>query len=255
MRVDIRRGGALGRIARCHRRARSPLVLASAAVLVAVLAAALTLILTPGTAHGVPFTVTVTSDNGDDDPGDGTCRILMLPGFCSLRAAIEEANAFPGDDTITVPAGTFPLVFGQLVISSTDKLTIVGAGAGNTIIDGGGGDRVFLALGAATLDISHVTVTGGLAVSSGGGGILNGGSLTLTNSTISGNSTTALGGGIWNGGDLTLTNTKVRLNEAQRGGGIYNAIGGTLTLNDSPVFTTVFSNTANQGGASGTAAR
>src|SRR5207248_424021 len=72
--------------------------------------------------------VTTTSDGG--------------PG--SLRDAILGANATPGADVITLPAGTYTLTIagadedagatGDLDI--TDDLTINGAGAATTIIDG-----------------------------------------------------------------------------------------------------------------------
>src|SRR5207253_3742428 len=69
----------------------------------------------------------------------------------SLRAAIKFANLHPGRDTITLAAGTYALSragrdeengdTGDLDI--LDDLTIQGAGAGKTIIDAKGLDRVF----------------------------------------------------------------------------------------------------------------
>jgi len=44
------------------------------------------------------FTVNSSGDQGDTNPGNGTCRTILLN--CTLRAAIEEANARPGPDTI-----------------------------------------------------------------------------------------------------------------------------------------------------------
>ena len=46
-----------------------------------------------------PFVVNSTGDGGDASPGDGACQ-TATPGQCTLRAAIEEANATPGTDTI-----------------------------------------------------------------------------------------------------------------------------------------------------------
>ena len=43
----------------------------------------------------------------DKNPGDGVCADIN--NKCSLRAAIMEANAFPGTDTIMVPNGTYTL--------------------------------------------------------------------------------------------------------------------------------------------------
>ncbi len=46
-----------------------------------------------------PFGVNSTTDNADANPGDSVCETFM-PGECTLRAAITEANASPGLDTI-----------------------------------------------------------------------------------------------------------------------------------------------------------
>ena len=54
------------------------------------------------------FTVNSTSDAIDANPGNGVCE-TSTPGQCTLRAAIMEANALPGADTINVPAGTYNL--------------------------------------------------------------------------------------------------------------------------------------------------
>ena len=44
------------------------------------------------------FTVNSTADAVDARPGDGACATLA--GQCTLRAAIQEANARPGADSI-----------------------------------------------------------------------------------------------------------------------------------------------------------
>src|SRR3712207_1580844 len=46
------------------------------------------------------FTVNSTGDEADKSPGDGVCQITTADQ-CTLRAAIEESNAFAGADTIT----------------------------------------------------------------------------------------------------------------------------------------------------------
>ena len=189
------------------RLARSPLALMSAAAATAALAAALALVLTLGTAHGANFTVSSTADGIDMFPGDGNYHSpgFPIPGPCTLRAAIMEANALDGDDTITLPPGTYFLTnagtgenaggTGDLDIADFgNKLTITGAGAATTIINGGGIDRVIQVLGLTTLELSSVTITNGDTTSSGGG-IFNRGTLTLTNSTVSGNTADGAGGG------------------------------------------------------------
>ncbi|MCL4267296.1 MAG: CSLREA domain-containing protein [Anaerolineae bacterium] len=44
------------------------------------------------------FIVNSSSDQSDSNPGDGQCQTIT--GRCTLRAAIQEANARPGADTI-----------------------------------------------------------------------------------------------------------------------------------------------------------
>ncbi len=73
------------------------------------------------------FTVTRT-----DDTERGACN----PGDCSLREAIEAANALaPETSTITLPAGTYGLTIAQRLSMSAD-ITITGAGSAATIVDG-----------------------------------------------------------------------------------------------------------------------
>ncbi len=99
-----------------------------------------------------------------------------------------------------------------------------------------------------TLTLSKSTVSGNTATNGEGGGISNdfSGTLTLIDSTVSGNTATGGGGGISSNGTLTLTNSTVSGNSSTRvgeGGGIDNNLG-TLTLSTS----TVSGNTAYDGG-------
>ena len=79
-----------------------------------------------------------------------------------------------------------------------------------------------------------MTVTGGS--SGNGGGIANFGTLTVTNSTILGNSADSrYGGGIYSHrGTLTVTNSIISNNSAQYGGGIYN-FQGTVAITASVI--------------------
>src|SRR6476660_9247302 len=61
------------------------------------------------------FRVNSTADINDRVPGDGVCQTFNI-GQCTLRAAVTEANALAGADTISVPAGTFTLSNGPLFI-------------------------------------------------------------------------------------------------------------------------------------------
>jgi CSLREA domain-containing protein len=103
----------------------------------------LVMILGTGIASAADFTVNSTNDGVDANPGNGICATGA--GVCTLRAAIQEANSSPGTDTISVPAGVYALEIptvnvdldttGDFDIHS--PMTIVGVGAGVTIIDGG----------------------------------------------------------------------------------------------------------------------
>ena len=94
-----------------------------------------------------------------------------------------------------------------------------------------------------------LTITGGVGYY--GGGVFNSsGTLTVTDSTISGNSTSGYdggGGGIFNSGALTVTNSTISGNLASRGGGICNS--GTLTVINSIISGN--SNDEDSGGAGG----
>ena len=77
------------------------------------------------------FTVDTTGDGTDANPGDGTCATSA--GDCTLRAAVEEANALAGADLISVPESTVPYRLGlagaaSAAIRITDDLEIVGPG-------------------------------------------------------------------------------------------------------------------------------
>ena len=61
--------------------------------------AVLLLVFSATRTHAATFTVNSTLDLSDLNPGDGFCAATVL-GTCTLRGAIEEANAFAGTDTI-----------------------------------------------------------------------------------------------------------------------------------------------------------
>ena len=113
-------------------------------------------------------------------------------GTTSLREAITFANAIPGqtitfDATVFASAQTITLSRGQLELSNTSGTeTITGPAAGVTV-SGGGASRVFQVDKGVTASISGLTITDGNAGNFAGGGVLNYGTITLTNCTIAGN--------------------------------------------------------------------
>jgi hypothetical protein len=159
----------------------------------------------------------------------------------TIGHAISKSS--PGD-SIAVAAGTYTE---NLAIPRA--LSIVGVDARTTIIDGAQhGSVVTISNPSTQVALSGLTIRNGLDHSRGGGGIYNAGTLTLTNTTISGNRsddtlvvTGGLGGGIYNSGTLTMVQSTVSGNTAWRfriansaaGGGIYNT--GKLTITNSTV--------------------
>lgn len=73
------------------------------------------------------FTVNSVGDGGDVTPGDGVCRDSS--GVCTLRAAIQEANAWPGADIINfniLPWGVKTITPGSPLPAVTERVTIDG---------------------------------------------------------------------------------------------------------------------------------
>lgn len=191
------------------------------------------------------ITVNTTNDTVDVNPGDGVVADAM--GNVSLRSAIMESNALSGDDLIELPAGNYTLTIGGVgedFAASGDldvrevggTLTIRGAGADVTTIDAASLERVFHVFAGATLIVEGVTITGGLVTGSeDGGGVRNdGGTVTITDSVVTGNVSQDDAGGINNTGNLTLTRVTVSNNSAARtGGGVRNS--GQLTIVESTI--------------------
>jgi len=196
----------------------------------------------PAAAATLTFQVTATADAPDASPGDGICADAA--GQCTLRAAVQEADAQPSGSAITivVPAGTVPLKLGVLSLTA-NTITIQGASGGTTTVDGRNASQVFNIGPAASVTLGQLAIIHGNA--SLGGGIQNAGTLTVTNSTVT-TSIASNGGGIYNqqGATLALAGTTVSGNVAGRdGGGIANN-GGTVQLS----LTTVSGNKASQAG-------
>lgn len=207
------------------------------------------------------FTVNSTQDLIDDNTSDSLCHTAA--NTCTLRAAVMQANRSPGEGaTIHLPAGTYTLTIspsgargddnGDLDLvtpaSGNPVISIVGAGAASTIIDANFKDRAFYVHTGRTAAISGVTIRNGYAGFavdiSDGGGIRNDGTLTVSGSTISGNTAVYFGGGIRNDGTLSVILSAIIGNVAGNGGGISNFNGGSLSV----IKTTLGGNLATRGG-------
>ena len=210
-------------------------------------------------ARAASFIVNNTTDADDVAPGDGVCETATGNGICTLRAAIREANALAGDDTITLPAGAFILSIagsgedaaatGDLDLNS--NITLNGASATTTTISGAG-DRVFHVLGGSVV-ISNVTVSGGNpGVSANGGGLMvTGGAVTLSNSLVSTNQAESGGGVAISAGSLAVNFSTLAGNTATlgSGGGLHVGSGTVVTINNSTISGNTASNaTSGSGG-------
>ena len=202
---------------------------------------------------------------------------LLFPWFpvstCTLRAAIEEANASPGRQSIVVDStkGPFELTLGELVV--TDGVDVLGHGP-RALIDAGRRSRVFRIEGDHLVNLRNLDMANGQAPPAGRGGILRitddahvqvsdsiirggqgnfGGGLylyeasaVLTNTAVrdnvaghpdsfGGGGVTQRGGGIASHlSNVTVRHSSISENRAVRGGGISN-FGGTIRVENSSV--------------------
>ncbi|HWI17942.1 MAG TPA: CSLREA domain-containing protein [Vicinamibacterales bacterium] len=203
-------------------------------------------------ASAIDFHVNSFNDRADANPGDRQCA-TAAPVECTLRAAIQEANALSSSASIQIflQAGTYLLsraapvldeerqqIFGVWdahaagVIGDLDirrGALIRGQGPGVTIVDAGGIDRVFdiwQAAGAFDLRIEQMTVRGGSTTYPGG----------CINNRYARNGVWLfevhiedcearnwIGGGMFNNGDVIMRRTVWRNNRAGRGGALENA--------------------------------
>ena len=113
------------------RRTTSALIAATAGIFSALLVVGPT---SPaGASATYTFTVTTKADSTDAHPGNGGCADSS--GRCSLRAAIQEADAEPAGSTIdvTVPAGKYTLSLGPLSFTA-NTIDVTGAGSTATVV-------------------------------------------------------------------------------------------------------------------------
>jgi Trypsin-like peptidase domain len=185
-------------------------------------------------------------------PGHITIREIGVNLIIDPSASVTISGvAFQGSNTKDQPA----------LINNQGKLTLKNCTvSGNTVAAGlfgfsGGG-----ILNSGTIIMANSTVSGNAVYSSFdgyGGGIFNSGTIIMANSIISSNAVESQsggsgggGGGIYNGeGTITMTNSTISGNTASskgddsKGGGIYNSKG-MITMTNS----TVSGNIASSGG-------
>ena len=184
-------------------------------------------------AQAAQFTVTSVDDTPDASPLGGLCSDVT--GACTLRAAVQQANAAPDSDTIVLPPGLFDLyqygpdedaaLTGDLDI--TTPVAIVGSAASLTIVRAAT-DRVFDVRPGGSLDLRALTVTGGVldgtTGTGGGAGLRSLGTLSADGIIVSENAIVApsgaSGGGVAiEGGHAVLRASTLSLNSAASGTG------------------------------------
>jgi uncharacterized repeat protein (TIGR01451 family) len=207
----------------------------------------------------VALTVNDATDAPLANPAGIGC-VSTDSGGCTLRAAVQAADN-AGGGTITVPGGDFKLTIaatagggaddpstGDLDVTAGTTLTITGAGASSTIIDGTHLDRAFAVHAGASLSISAVTVQNGSqpntapsnnSVSPGhGGAFYNDGSLSISSSVLSNNSAVSGGGVVFSDTAATatsITNSTVTGNTADSYGGVVYALSGSVAFSGDTV--------------------
>ena len=160
------------------------------------------------------------STNGDCVATDESMLRTHVAGACS---------------TITV-AAAITLQDGELVLDR--PMTIEGPAEGVTVqrSEGSSNARIFHVASGATVTLSNLIITGGVAHDGGGeeaaeygGGILNLGTLTLLDCVVTRNGAD-VGGGISNWGTLSIEDSTITENLAYDHGGGIDSLGGTLTI-------------------------
>jgi len=225
--------------------------------------AAFAIALATSPARSMTFEVTSSRDASDAVPGDATCA--DHEGACTLRAAIQEANALQGADEIRLPAGRFALELpgqdedlartGDLDL--LDDVAIVGAGAMLTRVDAARIDRAFdvpcsshaihvalrdlavengsrscvRVLGPSALEVSDALVAGGTSATAGGNLYLRGAQADLRRSIIRDGEAAWQGGGVAiHGGRIDLVDCDVSGNRSPHGAGLFAGHRATVTL-------------------------
>jgi len=202
----------------------------------------------------IQFVVNTTADLHDATPGDGDCATVDGGDLCSLRAAVEEANALPTMAgqwiNITVPAGTYRLTIEDIdgLTLTQDRLTLTGEGRSETILDGDGDSRLLTIDDADQVLVEQMTLrngsrslfgdTGGAvridgpgflvtfsdtaiedsSANFGGGGILadGPGTLNIINSLVANNrAATCTGGGVSGGGGIWASNLALNVVQSE----------------------------------------
>jgi hypothetical protein len=175
---------------------------------------------------------------------DGAGNGITVNGAGSHTVFKIDTGIVAGINALTITGGGAPGVVGGSGIDNAGSLSLNNSTVtGNHSSEGGG----ILNRTTGTMTMSGDTVTNNTDTGPGdGGGIYNGGTMTVRNCTIAANVGLIEGGGIFNSGVLNVDNSTVAYNTlhvvAGEGGGISNFAGGVglpagqLSLRNTIVF-------------------
>ena len=182
-------------------------------------------------------------------PGGSDSNDCLSPAnACATINGALNKPGFVAGDTILLATGTYTGTGSSEVVLLDKSATHSGgwnalftAQTGTSTIDGQSARRGIRINIGVTATVERLVIQNGSASNGLGGGIYNDGTLTLANSTVTGNTASdfASGLGIYNTGTMIITNSMISNNSAgfymSSGAGIFNDIGATLTLNNSAV--------------------
>ncbi len=143
-------------------------------------------------------------------------NVALYGGFEGSETALDQRDWTAHETILSGDLGiqddisdnAYTVVFcGDIIETTLDGITVIGGNAADMSSDSNGLER------------------------KSGGGILNVGILTVSNSIVSDNLAKFCGGGIYNAANLTVANSTVFANSALNGGGIFSS--GDLTIHDS----------------------
>lgn len=190
------------------------------------------------------FLVDLSTDESDGSYGAGDL---------SLREAVELANADPDVDVIgfssALSGSVLTLTLGEIAV--TEEVTIAGtdeSGADADITLASDGSSRLFSISGASVTLEQLALTGG-DEGSGLGGAVYGASdadVTVTGCTLTGNTANRGGAIAIDGGTLTISDSTISGNTGHdSGGGVYTSASSTTTITGS----TISGNDAGTGGA------
>ena len=144
----------------------------------------------------------------------GQHRGPVLDGWAVLpaRGGGPRADADTGD-TIVVPAGTYGVDPTLGAIQLQSPMTITGAGALGTFVDGQGTSGILHLLAGAVASVTGVTLENGETAASGGAALVeSGSSLTLSDCALTHNRAAVGGGAIEDQGAVTIQDCTLAAN-------------------------------------------